>query len=71
MATTPVECQPTGSIDAEPYVDPSTGTAYLVWKQNDGGSSAPAYIWAQQLNSARHRLRAGFKRPPCCSTTTR
>ncbi len=52
VATTPVECQPTGSIDAEPYVDPSTGTAYLVWKQNDGGSSAPAYIWAQQLNSA-------------------
>ncbi len=48
----PIECQPTGSIDPEPYVDPSTGVAYLVWKQNDGGSSAPAYIWAQQLNSA-------------------
>jgi len=48
----PVECQPTGSIDPQPYVDPSTGTAYLVWKQNDGGSSAPAYIWGQQLNAA-------------------
>ena len=31
---------------------PSTGVAYLVWKQNDGGSSAPAYIWSQQLNAA-------------------
>jgi hypothetical protein len=48
----PVECQPTGSIDPEPFVDPSTGIAYLVWKQNDGGSSAPAYIWSQQLNAA-------------------
>ncbi len=48
----PIECQPTGSIDPQPFVDPSTGTAYLVWKQNDGGSSAPAYIWAQQLNAA-------------------
>ncbi len=47
----PIECQPTGSIDPQPYVDPSSGVAYLVWKQNDGGSSAPAYIWAQQLNS--------------------
>ncbi len=48
----PVECQSTGSIDPEPYVDPGTGIAYLVWKQNDGGSSAPAYIWAQQLNAS-------------------
>ena len=48
----PIECQPTGSIDPEPFVDPSTGIAYLVWKQNDGGSSAPAYIWAEQLNSS-------------------
>jgi hypothetical protein len=47
----PVLCQPTGSIDPEPFVDPSTGLAYLVWKQNDGGSSAPAYIWSQQLAS--------------------
>ena len=48
----PIECQPTGSIDPQPFVDPSSGLAYLVWKQNDGGSSAPAYIWSQQLNSA-------------------
>jgi Glycosyl hydrolases family 43 len=51
VANSPLLCQPTGSIDPEPFVDPSTGTAYLVWKQNDGGSAAPAYIWSQQLNS--------------------
>jgi hypothetical protein len=51
-SSSPIECQSTGSIDPQPYVDPSTGTAYLVWKQNDGGSPAPAYIWAQQLNGA-------------------
>ena len=52
VADGPLECQPTGSIDPEPFVDPSSGQAYLVWKQNDGGSSAPAYIWSQELNSA-------------------
>jgi hypothetical protein len=44
-------CQPTGSIDPSPFVDPATGNAYLVWKQNDGGSSDPATIWSQQLSS--------------------
>ncbi len=52
VVNAPLECQPTGSVDPEPYVDPATGLAYLVWKQNDGGSSAPAYIWAQQLDAA-------------------
>ena len=52
VSNAPVECQATGSIDPQPYVDPSTGIAYLVWKQNDGGSSAAAYIWAEQLNAA-------------------
>ncbi|MGH9083048.1 MAG: family 43 glycosylhydrolase, partial [Acidimicrobiales bacterium] len=44
-------CQPTGSIDPSPFVDPATGDAYLVWKQNDGGSSAQATIWSQQLSA--------------------
>ncbi len=44
-------CQPTGSIDPSPFVDPATGNAYLVWKQNDGGSAAPATIWSQQLSA--------------------
>ncbi len=47
----PLLCQPTGSIDPSPFVDPVTGQAYLVWKQNDGGSSAPAYLWSQPLSS--------------------
>ena len=55
-----------GSIDPEPFVDPGTGAAYLVWKQNDGGSSAPAYIWAQQLDAERDRLRRPAPRPRSC-----
>jgi Glycosyl hydrolases family 43 len=46
----PLLCQPTGSIDPAPFVDPATGIAYLIWKQNDGGSSAPAYLWSQPLS---------------------
>jgi len=44
-------CQPEGSIDPSPFIDPATGNAYLIWKQNDGGSSAPAIIWSQQLSA--------------------
>ena len=43
-------CQPTGSIDPSPFVDPASGNAYLVWKQNDGGSANQATIWSQQLS---------------------
>ena len=43
-------CQPTGSIDPSPFVDPANGNAYLVWKQNDGGSASQAAIWSQQLS---------------------
>jgi Glycosyl hydrolases family 43 len=52
VANAPLECQPTGSIDPQPFVDPGTGLAYLVWKQNDGGSATPASIWAEQLNAS-------------------
>jgi hypothetical protein len=45
----PFLCQPTGSIDPSPFVDPASGRAYLIWKQNDGGSTAPAYLWSQPL----------------------
>jgi hypothetical protein len=44
-------CQPTGSIDPSPFVDPASGKAYLIWKQNDGGSAAQATIWSQQLSA--------------------
>jgi hypothetical protein len=59
VANSPLECQSTGSIDPEPYVDPGSGVAYLVWKQNDGGSGAPASIWAQQLNASGTGFAAG------------
>ncbi len=52
VSDAPLLCQSMGSIDPQPFVDPSTGLAYLVWKQNDGSSSAPAYIWSQQLNAS-------------------
>jgi hypothetical protein len=45
-------CQPTGSIDPSPFVDPASGKAYLIWKQNDGGSSARATIWSQELSAS-------------------
>jgi hypothetical protein len=51
LSGSPLLCQPMGSIDPQPFVDPRTGIAYLVWKQNDGGSSSAAYIWSQQLSS--------------------
>ncbi len=50
-STGPLLCQPTGSIDPSPFLDPATGQAYLLWKQNDGGSSAPAALWSQQLSA--------------------
>jgi hypothetical protein len=59
VANAPLLCQGTGSIDPEPFLDPSTGTAYLVWKQNDGGSAAPAYIWAQRLDPSGTAFAAG------------
>ncbi len=48
----PLLCQPGfgGSVDPSPFVDPATGTAYLIWKSNDGGSAQPAYLWSQQLS---------------------
>ncbi len=44
-------CDPTGSIDPSPFVDPANGDAYLVWKQNDGGSTGAATIWSQELSA--------------------
>ena len=44
-------CEPTGSIDPSAFVDPASGQAYLVWKQNDGGSNERATIWSQPLSA--------------------
>ncbi|HVA09751.1 MAG TPA: family 43 glycosylhydrolase [Acidimicrobiales bacterium] len=41
-----------GAIDPSPFINPADGTPWLLWKSNDGGSSQPARIWSQQLNSS-------------------
>jgi hypothetical protein len=57
----PLLCQPGlgGAIDPSPYVDPATGSAWLTWKSNDGGSSQPARIWAEQLDSSGSGFQPG------------
>jgi hypothetical protein len=54
QSTGPFFCQPSlgGSIDPSPFVDPTTGEAWLVWKSNDGGSSQPAGLWSAELNAS-------------------
>ncbi|MGH3745046.1 MAG: family 43 glycosylhydrolase, partial [Mycobacteriales bacterium] len=50
-STGPLECQTTlgGSIDPQPFVDPQTGGAYLLWKSNDGSSTAASQVWSAPL----------------------
>ena len=47
----PLQCDsdPKGSIDPEPFVDPATGTPYLVWKSEGVPGSQPTKIWIRQL----------------------
>ncbi len=47
----PLVCQTWlgGSIDPQPFVDPATGAPYLIWKSNDGSSSAASQVWSQPL----------------------
>jgi hypothetical protein len=53
-STAPLLCQASlgGSIDPSPFIDPADNSPWLVWKSNDGGSSQPARIWTEELNSA-------------------
>jgi len=41
-----------GVLDPSPFVDPATGTAYLLWKSNDGSSNAASQLFSVQLNSS-------------------
>ncbi len=47
-------CDPAngGVLDPSPFVDPNSGAAYLLWKSNDGSSSAPSRIWSAPLNAS-------------------
>ena len=49
----PLECQPSsgGSIDPQPFVDPATGTPYLLWKSNDGSTSEASSVWSAPIAS--------------------
>lgn len=50
-STSPLVCQTSlgGSIDPQPFVDPQTGGAYLIWKSNDGRSAAASQVWSAPL----------------------
>ena len=43
-------CPPGGVLDPSPFVDPTTGVAYLVWKTNDGTTPAPSQVWSVRLD---------------------
>ncbi len=45
-------CPAGGVLDPSPFVDPATGAAYLIWKSNDGSSSAPSQVWSVRLDNA-------------------
>jgi beta-xylosidase len=53
-STRPFVCDadPAGSIDPQPFVDPATGKAWLIWKSEGVVGSMPTRLWARQLNSA-------------------
>ena len=44
-------CPPGGVLDPSPFVDPATGAAYLVYKSNDGSSTAPSQVLSVPLTS--------------------
>ena len=60
-STGPLICQDSlgGAIDPSPFVDPVNNSPWLVWKSNDGGSSQPARIWSEELNSTGTGFLAG------------
>jgi hypothetical protein len=57
----PLLCQSNlgGAIDPSPFIDPATGSPWLVWKSNDGGSSQPAGIWTEELDGSGTGFLAG------------
>lgn len=48
----PLVCQLAngGSIDPNPYVDPS-GSLYLLWKSDDNAIGQPTHLWGQRLTA--------------------
>jgi hypothetical protein len=52
-STGPLVCQTSigGDLDPQPFIDPATGTPYLIWKSNDGSSAAASQVWSQPIGS--------------------
>ena len=42
-------CPPGGVLDPSPFVDPTNGGAFLVWKTNDGTSTSASQVWGVRL----------------------
>jgi hypothetical protein len=42
-------CPPGGVLDPSPFVDPTDGSAYLVWKTNDGSNASASQVWGVRL----------------------
>jgi beta-xylosidase len=63
-STGPFVCDsdPKGSIDPDPFVDPDTGTPYLLWKSEGVPGSLPTRIWAQQLDASGTAFAPGSAR---------
>jgi hypothetical protein len=51
--TAPFHCDsdPNGSIDPQPFVDPTTGTPYLLWKSEGVPGRTPTRLWVRQLSA--------------------
>ncbi len=47
----PFECQSQlgGSVDPSPFVDPATGSTWLLWKSDNGTVATSAQLWAAPL----------------------
>ena len=68
--TGPLVCStdPAGSIDPQPWVDPSTGKAWLLWKNEGVPGRAPTRIWSRQLDAAGTGFAPGSTGRPLLAT---
>jgi beta-xylosidase len=51
-SSAPLVCQTAdgGSIDPNPYLDPTSGQLYLLWKSDDNSIGKNSHIWGEQLS---------------------
>lgn len=52
----PLYCQPGGVLDPSPFLDRANGSAYLLWKSNDGSSNEPSQVWGVRLRASGIRF---------------